>query len=233
MLRRRALLPLSADYALADASKISVPDPHAEGATAMSDNVIDIHAITDPDTVKRGDKEHPIDDLKGQLTNMRRHYENRGIQTIYVKSLSDLVRQAQEQAKKKGTKIRNLIIAGHGDVGIVRVGTSGVNGDKYDAATLAGLKPFLAKDADVYILACHTGQREETLRSLSNALGGVKVHGYTGSIVTTDYWIDVGMVEEGKHIVCFKNRCDEPKAPVPSPEQERRDARFESSTRRI
>ena len=98
------MLPLSADYALADASKISGPDPHAEGATAMPDNVIDIHAITDPDTVKRGDKEHPIEDLKGQLTNMRRHYENRGIQTIYVKSLGDLVRQAQEQAQKKARR---------------------------------------------------------------------------------------------------------------------------------
>jgi hypothetical protein len=123
-----------------------------------------------------------------------------------------------------------LIIAGHGDVGIVRVGTSAVNGDKYDAATLAGLKPFLAKDADVYILACHTGQRE-TLWSLSNALGGVKVHG--GSIVTTDYWIDVGMVEEGKHIVCFKNICDQPKPPIISPEQQQRDDRAERSTRRI
>ena len=125
-----------------------------------------------------------------------------------------------------------MIIAAHGDVGVVRVGTTGVNGDKYDAATLAGLKPLLAKDANVYILACHTGQREETLRSLSNALGGVKVHGYTGSIVTSDYWIDVGM-EEGKHIVCFKNMCDEQKPPVISPEQQKKDDRVERSTRRI
>ncbi len=170
----------------------------------MPDNEIDIHAITDPDTVKRGDKEHPIEDLKDQLTNLHRHYQNRGVQTIYVKSLADLVRQAQEQAQQKGAKIRNLIIAAHGDVGIVRVGTTGVNGDKYDAATLAGLKPLLTKDANVYIMACHTGQREETLRSLSNALGGVKVHGYTGSVETTDYWIDVALSAEGKHVVASR-----------------------------
>lgn len=197
----------------------------------MSEKVFDIHIITDPDTVTRdgvSSDGKPISkaDLKAHLTNMRKHYENRGVHTIYVKDLGDLVRQVQGQAQKKGAKIRNLIIGAHGAYGVCRIGKTLVNGDKNDAAALRKLRPLFAKDANVYILACHTGQSENALKNISDAFGGVKVHGYTGNIVTTDYWLDVGMNEEGEHLVCFKNLkdegCDKAKSLLPHREQELR-----------
>jgi hypothetical protein len=196
----------------------------------MPEKEIDIYTIQDPDTEKSGSAEHSKEDLQGQLTNLHRHYQQKGVHTIYVKDIRDFVRQVQAQTQNKGAKIRNLIIAAHGWPGFVRIGKDPVNGSEDELAILGKLAPLFARDANVYLLSCRTGQKGELLKNFSRAFGGVKVHGYTGYIVTTDYWINVtlddgtenddGTGKKGKHVVCFKNRkegCEESKGSLPYP----------------
>lgn len=209
----------------------------------MPGREIDIYTIQDPDSIKSGDERHSKEDLQGQLTNLQRHYRNKGVHTIYVKDIHDFVRQVQAQTQNKGVKIRNLIIAAHGFPGFVYIGKNPVNGDDRELAILRKLAPSFARDANVYLLSCRTGQKDELLKKFSRAFGGVNVHGYTGFITTTDYWfkvnLDDGTEEGGKHVVCFRNRCEESKRSLPYPaprvktEQEKKDERFERSSRRI
>jgi hypothetical protein len=206
----------------------------------MPEKEIDIYTIQDPDTIKGDSGPHSKEDLKGSLENMERHYRHRGVHTIYVKDIDDFVRQVQAEAQSKSAKIRNLIIGAHGAPGFVYLGKNPVNGDNKELATLGKLAPFFAKGANVYLLSCRTGQKEELLQGISSAFGGVNVHGYTARIETTDYWLNVSLdVEDvddrgkkGKHVVCFKNRCDESKGSLPYPVKSEQEKAQEAAERR-
>jgi hypothetical protein len=187
----------------------------------MSDTDFDIYVIQDPD----GYLDLPPDserkgDLQGQLYNLHRYFWARGDHPVYVKDLNDFVLQILVQVATKMGKIKTLVIAAHGAPGVFYIGKSPINGSEKDLAALRKLAPFFAKDANVYILACRCGQSEELLWKLSRAFGGVKVHGYTDYIVTTDYGITVtledGTENGGKHLVCLRNgKCTQTKDPLP------------------
>lgn len=119
-------------------------------------------------------------------------------------------------SQKRGKKIKTLVIAGHGasnhfDIGNEHVGLDPDYVERIDKLKL--IAPSLAKDADVYILACKAGNDDKLLKRVSMALGGVRVHGYTGYIWTTSYWAFVTLddsvnPEDGGHeVVCLSNNC--------------------------
>ena len=74
------------------------------------------------------------------------------------------------------------------------------------------LAPIFAKDADVYIMACKTGNDGTLLRRISTILGGVRVHGFTNYVYATNYLYWIATVDddtdgENREIVCWPSQC--------------------------
>src|SRR5262245_57005071 len=157
----------------------------------MSGKQIDIYIVQYRDTYDYEQTPERKDALKGQLYNLKRYF---GSGSIYVKDVDEFITQVFVQVVSKGARIRNLVIAAHGSPGVFYIGKNSITaGEQSDTefASLRLLAPFFAKDANVYVLACRTAQREPVLQRLSHTLGGVKVHGYTAYIETTNNWISI------------------------------------------
>ena len=82
-----------------------------------------------------------------------------------------------------GAMIKTLIIGSHGaggTYGYFRIGNDIVDaGSGKELVSLTVLTPFFSKYAEVYILACNTGQNHVLLNKVSTALGGVGVTAMT------------------------------------------------------
>jgi hypothetical protein len=134
--------------------------------------------------------------------------------TLLVSDTNDFIKKVSNVAKGKGAKIKNLVIASHGGPGHFYFGNQLIDEDQNERLSrLRVLIPLLAEDADVYVLACRTGQDQALLMKMSWALGGVRVHGYTDYIRTTSYGLFVTLddgvnAEAGGHeVVCLRNKC--------------------------
>ena len=73
------------------------------------------------------------------------------------------------------------------------------------------LAPIFTRDANVYIMACKTGNDGTLLRRVSTVLGGVKVHGYTDFVTATNYLLWASVDDEAddgnREIVCWPSEC--------------------------
>jgi hypothetical protein len=180
----------------------------------MSDEkTIDLYLIQSPQVV-------PDDDnLRGYNRDLLRAYKN----SIPIQDVNQFIGVIIAQVFSRGRKIKKLVIGSHGTglptgYGLFYIGKTAFTIDLFDdfaaaqLASLRGLGHYFARDADVYIMACKTGRDDTLLRAVSTALGGVRVHGYTDYITTTNWWIfgssvDDGTDDEGTEIVCWPTVC--------------------------
>jgi hypothetical protein len=172
----------------------------------MSDEM-DLYLIQSPDVLLDDDN------LRGYNKDLLRAYKN----SIPVTDMWDFIGRLTIEVTTHHRLIKKLVIGSHG-AGIVEgTGHFFLGGTMLNARSineinnLRVIAPFFAKNADVYILACKTGYAGELLRKVSKALGGVRVHGYTDYITTSNWglWVTVddGTDDEGKEIVCWPGEC--------------------------
>ena len=168
---------------------------------------IDIFVIQPLDRCVSADNK---DNCEGYLANILTYYKYNGAFT--VQDTDDFVRQISAMVRKSdGAKIKTLVIGSHGRDG--RDGYFRIGNDVIDAFsvtelhTLKTLAPYFSQDADVFIMACKVGGNQRVLQKVSEALGGVRVHGYTANIITTEESVDDGTRDGGKHVVCMRSNC--------------------------
>src|SRR5882724_3158267 len=170
---------------------------------------IDIFVIQNTDKCVESDDK---DNCEGYLQSLFAYYYFNG--AIIVSDIPDFIDVVTKKVMMSGgAKIKNLVIGshGHGDGypgAYFRIGSAVIDHASTDHLTSLGLlAPFFAKDADVFILACHTGQSKVLLQKVSKALGGIRVHGYTESIETNGFTLDDGTRDGGQQIVCVLGKC--------------------------
>jgi hypothetical protein len=183
----------------------------------MSGKTIDIVVIQTPEKcVSATDK----DNCEGYLSALSTYYQYNSATT--VKDIPDFINRIIAKVGSSGGRIKNLVIGSHGAGGhyaYFRIGNDIIdNGSPDKINSLRILAPFFAKDADVFILACHTGENRTLLEKVSTALGGVKVHGYTGRIETDGITVDDGTSGGGKQTVCLRGNCTDTHQPLPDRE---------------
>src|SRR5262245_6722694 len=166
---------------------------------------MDIYVFQPPDLcVTAKDR----DNCEGYLSDLSRYYRF-GL-SITVHDINDFIVKLNAMAVMNEASIKNLIIGSHGAGGRYawfRIGNEQIdNGTLKDQIpSLKRVAPLFTKDANVYILACHTGTSQTLLKRVSNALGGVTVHGYTGRIEVDGGTVDMG--RDGEHTVCVRDKC--------------------------
>jgi len=168
---------------------------------------IDVFVIQNTDKcVKADDK----DNCEGYLQDLLRYYYFNG--AVAVADIWDFIAVVTKKVMMSGgAKIKNLVIGSHGHGGAgayFRIGSDVIDhASTTELTSLRLLRPCFAKDADVFILACHTGQSKVLLQKVSEALGGVRVHGYTENIETNGFTLDDGTRDGGRQIVCIAGKC--------------------------
>jgi hypothetical protein len=172
--------------------------------TSTPEKTIDIFVLQPPD--KCVDAHNP-DDCRDYLSGLKTYYQFNGI--TQVQDIQDFIKQIGEQVAKSGAKIKKLVIGSHGIGGkgaYFRIGNNVIDQSSFpEIDALRRAAPFFAKNADVFIMACRTGQNETLLKRVSKALGGVKVHGYTDGIETDGITVDIE--GDGKENVCTESEC--------------------------
>jgi len=173
----------------------------------MSDDTFDLYLIQAPETAFPSD-----DNTRGYNRDLLRAYKG----SLPVQNIGDFIGKVIFESLRRHQKIKKLVIGSHGaglpgGYGHFYIGENTLDVKDERIEYLSLIKPYLAADADVYILACKTGFDEPLLQRVSRVLGGVRVHGYTEFITTTNYlfFIDVddGTDDGGRHIVCLPNKC--------------------------
>ena len=168
---------------------------------------IDIFVIQNTDSCSKAiDK----DNCEGYLLDLLGYYYFNGAVTV-TDIWSFIGTVTTKVMMSGGAKIKNLVIGSHGHGGpgaYFRIGNDVVDhASTKELTALTLLKPFFAKDADVFILACHTGQSKILLQRVSKSLGGVRVHGYTECIGTDGFTLDDGTRDGGDQILCVLGKC--------------------------
>jgi hypothetical protein len=183
----------------------------------MSDETMDLYLIQTPDSCS-GDE-----NASGYLKDLLSAYRN----SVPVRDIQDFILRVITESLQRRRQIKKLVIGSHGAGlgpgrrGSFYIGKNIIDRDEEEKLnSLRILAPFFAKNADVFILACRTGNDDFLLRKVSTVLGGVRVHGYTDYITTTNYWlwasVDDGTDDEGNEVVCLPSRC-QVVMPIPSP----------------
>lgn len=188
-----------------------------------NDQTMNLYLIQDPDNLPHmpHDKDNE-DDPRDYDENLLKYFKS----SVPVRDIWDFVFRISFEVAREKRLIKKLIIGSHG--GYEPAGSSGVGffyiGKSYISAGLGSagerevlkrVAQFFVKDADVYILACRTGNDKDVLQAVSKALGGIRVHGFTNYITTTDYGplgiitLEDGTEDGGKHIVCVPGGCRE------------------------
>lgn len=98
---------------------------------------------------------------------------------VKIKNLKHLVEVAEQRCKKRGHKIYQLNIAGHGNADFFHVGSDVINLGSINMhlASWLRLKNCLARDAEINLQQCRTGRDRNLLIVLSAHLGGRSVTG--------------------------------------------------------
>jgi hypothetical protein len=187
----------------------------------MSAETMDLYLIQSPVVL-------PDDDnLRGYNRDLLKAYKN----SIPVRDIGDFISRILMEVMKRHRLIKKLVIGSHGTglptgYGLFYIGRDKIQtgegwwegkyveigeAERQRLDCLRVLAPVFARDADVYVMACKTGNDGALLRKVSQALGGVRVHGYTDYITTTNYWLSVsvddGTDDGGKEIVCWPSEC--------------------------
>ena len=180
----------------------------------MSDETIDLYLIQDPDVVFPDN-----DNTRGFNRELLRYYNN----SIRIKNIWEFIFRLNVEVTVRRKLIKKLIIGSHGSgipsgYGTFHIGSTLLNHEDDDINLLKRVAHLFVKEADVYIMACRTGYDQALLRKVSNALGGVRVHGYTDYITTTNYGLfvtlDDGTDDEGSEIVCLPGSCRVVRKPI-------------------
>jgi hypothetical protein len=180
----------------------------------MSDKTMDLYLIQSPEAAFPDE-----DNVRGYNRDLLRYFKN----SVPIIDLGDFICRIAREVGARRRLIKKLVIGSHGagfgdGYGYFHIGKTLIRtGDDKEINTLKLIARFFVKDADVYLLACQTGQSTKLLRKVSAALGGVRVHGYTDYITTTNtgpfQWpfggvsVDDGTDDEGKEIVCLPGSC--------------------------
>ena len=185
----------------------------------MSYRTMDLYLIQDPKTPLPKDPDPEADDPSGYNEHLLRYYRN----SVPIRDVQDFLVRIRTEVMTRKRLIKRLIIGSHGGytggpsgVGYFYIGKTYMSefSDK-EFMLLSGVASFFVRNADVYIVACKTGNDSAVLRKLSKALGGVRVHGYTDYITTTNYGLfitlDDGTEDGGRHIVCLPGDCSQVK----------------------
>src|SRR5262245_59139934 len=124
----------------------------------MSARTMDLYLIQDPDVVW-DDGNSP----KGYNRDLLRYYKN----SIPIRDIWDFVGRITFEVARKRRLIKNLIIGAHGSglpdgTGNFKIGRTWIiagddDSSRRDLNTLRRVAPFFVRDADVYIVACRTG----------------------------------------------------------------------------
>jgi hypothetical protein len=184
---------------------------------------IELYLIQSPDVAFPAN-----DNVRDYNRYLLKYYET----SIPVRNITDFITRVIVEVGARKRRISKLVIGSHGDgvpygTGYFHIGETLIdNEDKHNRIDrLKNLAPFFEPDAEVYILACHTGFAITLLQKVSKALGGIAVHGYTGYITTTNYLLGVSVDDDvgdefalfantdseelhvGKHVVCWPTSC--------------------------
>jgi hypothetical protein len=186
---------------------------------------VELYLVQDPDSAWP-----PTEDKKDYDRDLLKAYKN----SIPVSDITDFIGRCRQEVKEAGGDLIDLLVIGsHGWGG--EIGQPGSGGFYIGQNRIAlmfpenierlrVLSPLFRKTAHVYIMACRTGNDDKLLREVSSVLGGVAVHGYTGYITTSGFWLSATVdyrvgdpyetefplkeqVGEAKHIVCWSNGC--------------------------
>jgi hypothetical protein len=174
---------------------------------------MNLYLIQSPEAVWQGGRD-PLD--RGYNSDLLRYFHRKG--SLPIQDIGDFINRVFTEVTRRQALIRKLVIGSHGagepnNVGHFRLGTTIItSGDDKEIQLMGTMRRFLARDAEVYILACRTGFATNLLRKLSAALGAVRVYGYTDFITTTSYGflgveVDDGTGDEGKELVCWPSIC--------------------------
>jgi hypothetical protein len=141
-----------------------------------------------------------------------------------VRDIDDFVGRVLAASFMAGKKVTKLVIGSHGSgidsgYGNFHIGKTVINTDPDDYKMLKQklwpIRTVLAAHAHVYLLSCRTGKSTALLGGVSDALGGIAVHGFTDYISTLNLYVytsvDDGTEDGGKEIVCWSNECVEVK----------------------
>jgi hypothetical protein len=132
----------------------------------MSNDTMDLYLIQDP-------ADYPKSKDDGNYTGYLQDLLNAHKNSISVHDVRDFVQKVMTQYMIRCRRIKKMVIGAHGAGGasgfggMFRIGKSWVTRDtKVELNTLRVLAPLFARDADVYIVACHTGYDQVVLNSV-------------------------------------------------------------------
>lgn len=178
---------------------------------ADENNAMDLYFIQDPDVVFPDD-----DNTRGYNRDLIKYYKT----SIPIRNIHEFIARVSAEVAARRKLIKKLVIGSHGNglvsdtgtrFGHFYIGETNLTEDDKRIELLKYIAPLLVKDADVYIVACKTGLATPLLQKVSKALGGVRVHGYTDYITTTNYLVfvtlDDGTDDEGAEVVCLPGHC--------------------------
>jgi hypothetical protein len=176
---------------------------------------MDIYLVQSPDVVPESDGVPDHDSPKDFLRNMLKAYKT----GIPVRDTPDFVGRVLYEYFSRAKLVKKMVIGSHGTglptgYGIFHIGRDIIMDDDDGHKKLEKLRvlaPIFTRDADVYIMACKTGNDGTLLRRVSTALGGVKVHGFTDFVTATNYWLWASVDDEtddgNKEIICWPSEC--------------------------
>ena len=178
---------------------------------------MDIYLVSDPD-VALEDAGPGNASPRDYLNNMLKAW----IGSIRVRDVAHFNACVLYQYFSRQKKVRKMVIGCHGTglttgYGMFEIGTDIISDDDDGHKLLQKmmiLRPVFALNADVYIMACKTGNDASLLRRISVALGNVRVHGYTDFVTSTNYLCDrlsysvSDETDDGNNeIVCWPSEC--------------------------
>ena len=172
----------------------------------MADDGVELYLITDPATENQSDS-----NATGYLQDLLDNYQSEG--AMAVRNVDDFVNRVIAVCQLTGKKVRKLVIGCHGSTGVFHIGATTYTWDDADKlkTKLAPIVPWLTAHADVYLLSCKVANKPLALSILSDALGGVAVHGFTDWIYTTSFLgytsVDDQTDDGANEVVCWSNEC--------------------------
>lgn len=181
----------------------------------MPFKTMNLYLIQSPDTVPSSDGNPDHDNPKDFLRNMLAAYRH----SIPVRDIGDFVGRVLAEFFGRRRLVKKLIIGAHGyglpsGVGLFYIGKEIIMNDddgEKKLERLRILRAVFAPNADVFIMACKTGNDGTLLRKVSAVLGGVRVHGYTDFVTATNYllWssVDDETDDGNQEIVCWPTEC--------------------------
>jgi hypothetical protein len=125
---------------------------------------------------------------------------------ILIRDVDDLIRRVIHECNTRGGRVKNMVIAGHGNKWTYRIGKSLIGIGSPELPRLAVLRGFFSPNAVVLINACECGQNDELIKQTAGILG-VTVIAYTGETDVYHWWVFKGVVPRGTKVICTAGGC--------------------------